>query len=142
MLGAIAAPVVNQKVALLSDQLANANLDQIHAFGREIGAHASAHTDSILERVRGSDLDVIGAKLGQIVTVAQTMNLSAVADSRSRIPLLGPLIDRMRLKGGELLRRFQDVRTQVDTLIDEVDTMQQGLAERNRTCPRLSGRSW
>lgn len=131
MLGAIAAPVVNQKVALLSDQLANANLDQIHAFGREIGAHASAHTDSILERVRGSDLDVIGAKLGQIVTVAQTMNLSAVADSRSRIPLLGPLIDRMRLKGGELLRRFQDVRTQVDTLIDEVDTMQQGLAERN-----------
>ena len=131
MLGAIASPLVNQKVAALAEQLANANLEQIHAFGREVGAHTSAHTDSILERVRGSDLDAMGAKLGQIVTAAQSMNLNALSDTRSRIPLLGPLIDRVRLKGGEFMRRFQDVRTQVDTLIDEVDTMQRGLSERN-----------
>lgn len=45
--------------------------------------------------------------------------------------MIGALIDRVRLKGNEVLRRFQDVRTQIDTLVAEVDVMQTGLVQRN-----------
>jgi uncharacterized protein YaaN involved in tellurite resistance len=73
----------------------------------------------------------MGSKLSQIVGAAQSLNMGALSGNRSRVPLVGSLIDKLRLKGGEVLRRFQDVQAQIDTLLAEVDTMQAGLAERN-----------
>lgn len=124
-------PAALARIQSLAAALAGGSIEQIHAFGREIGAHASAHADEILAKVRASELDVIGGKLTEIVTTARTLNITALSNSRSSIPLIGPVIDRFRLKAGEVVRRFQDVRTQVDTLVDEVDAMQAGLATRN-----------
>jgi uncharacterized protein YaaN involved in tellurite resistance len=119
------------RVAALLASLEGGDVERIHAFGREIGANASAHADETLERVRGADLEAIGAKLGEIVGAAQSLNFNALSGKRSSLPVIGGLIDRLRLKGNEVLRRFQDVRTQIDALVAEVDTMQAGLVQRN-----------
>jgi uncharacterized protein YaaN involved in tellurite resistance len=119
------------RVAALVASLESGDVERIHAFGREIGASASAHADETLERVRGADLEAIGAKLGEIVGAAQSLNFNALSGKRSSLPVIGALIDRVRLKGNEVLRRFQDVRTQIDTLVAEVDVMQTGLVQRN-----------
>src|SRR5512139_1450972 len=118
------------KAQAMASQLAKGNLQDIYGFGREIGATISNHTDALLTQVKASDLDSIGTKLGQIVSAAQTLNLHALSNSRSRIPLIGPFIDKIRLKKSDFVRKFQDVRTQVDTLVNEVDMMQNGLGER------------
>jgi len=119
------------RVAALVASLEGGDVERIHAFGREIGAAAAVHADETLERVRGADLEAIGAKLGEIVGAAQSLNFGALSGRRSSVPVIGGLIDRMRLKGNEVMRRFQDVRTQIDTLVAEVDAMQAGLVQRN-----------
>lgn len=119
------------RIEVLASELAEGDIERIHAFGREIGVQASAHADAILAKVRASELDTIGGKLTEIVTAAQSINVTALANSRSSLPVIGPLIDRFRLKAGEVVRRFQDVRTQIDALLAEVDLMQHGLAARN-----------
>ncbi len=118
-------------VAALTAALVDGDLEGIHAFGREVGTQAAVHADEMLEKVRGADLEEIGAKLGEIIGAAQSLNLHALSGRRSALPLIGGLVDRMRLRSAEVIRRFQDVRTQIDTLVAEVDTMQAGLMERN-----------
>ena len=105
------------RIEVLASELAEGDIERIHAFGREIGVQASAHADAILAKVRASELDTIGGKLTEIVTAAQSINVTALANSRSSIPVIGPFIDRFRLKAGEVVRRFQDVRTQIDALL-------------------------
>ena len=124
-------PAAQARITKLAADLAGGDIERIHAFGREIGVQASEHADAILAKVRGNELDAIGGKLAEIVTAARTINLSALSNRRSSLPIIGPIVDRFRLKAGEVVRRFQDVRTQVDTLVAEVDSMQAGLAARN-----------
>lgn len=111
-------------------ELVEGDLQAIHGFGRDLGAHTAAETDNVLAQVKATDVEMIGGKLGQIVAAAQNLNLRALSGARSRIPLVGGYIDKLRFKKNDFVRQFQDVRTQVDGLVAEVDTMQRGLAER------------
>lgn len=114
----------------LAEQLQSGSLQAIHSFGREIGTHASIYADSLLEQVKPKDLDLIGGRLTNIVVAAQALNLHSLSDKRSKIPLIGGLIDRMRLRGADIANQFQSVREQVDQLVTEVQEMQSGLAQR------------
>jgi uncharacterized protein YaaN involved in tellurite resistance len=111
-------------------KLETGSLEAVHEFGHDLGEHTAEFADSLLEQVKSKDLDVIGGRLSEIVVAAKTLNLGSLSENRSRIPLIGGIIDRVRLKGASLVVKFQDVRTQVDTLVDEVGGMQHGLSER------------
>ncbi len=122
----------DERVDRLAARLTDGGLDAIHAFGLDIGAQASLHTDAILEQASGRDLDAVGGLLSEVVSAAQQVNVSALARSQSRIPLIGPLIDRFRIKSSAVRRHFDDVRTQIDSLLDEIGTMREALDDRNR----------
>ena len=100
-------------------------------FGREVAEHTSGYADSLLDQVRNSDLDEAGAKLSEVVSVAQALNVSALSDRRSRIPLLGPLIDKFTLKGNRLMGQFDSTRQQIERLVAEVDATQESMVARN-----------
>lgn len=123
----------NALVADLVAQLEGGSLEAVHSFGRDLGAATTQQADTLLAQIQSKDLDVMGAHLSQIVVAAKTINLGPLSEQRSRIPLIGGLVDRVRLKGESLRGKFQDVRTQVDTLLAEVDGMQGGLAQRVET---------
>lgn len=118
------------KVRELAQQLRGAPLAAIYSFGRELGADTARQTDALLEQVKSKDLEAMGGRLSEIVTVARTLNLGALSDSRSKLPLIGGWVDKMRVKGGALMLKFQDVRTQIDSLLTELDGMKNGLAAR------------
>lgn len=100
-------------------------------FGRDVAEHTADYADSLLDQVRNSDLDEAGAKLTQVVVVAQTLNLSSLKDRRSRIPVIGPLIDKFALKGGNFMGQFDSTREQIEKLVAEVQSTQEGIANRN-----------
>lgn len=123
-------PVEMSAVQELVQKLESGSIEVIHSFGREVGAHTSQQADALLEQVKSNDLEVIGGRLSEIVVVAKTLNFGSLSEKRSRIPLIGGLLDKIRLKGEGFVVKFQDVRTQVETLINEVEGMQSGLAKR------------
>ncbi|MDR8092958.1 toxic anion resistance protein [Burkholderia gladioli] len=100
-------------------------------FGRDVAEHASRYADGLLDQVRNSDLDEAGAKLTQVVNIARTLNVGALSDRRSRIPLVGPLIDKIKLRASNFAGQFDTTREQMDKLIAEVEHTQTNIAARN-----------
>ena len=103
----------------------------VSEFGRDVGEHTSRYADSLLDQVRNRDLDVAGEKLSAVVHVAKRMNLGVLSDKRSRLPIVGPLVDRIRLRSGRIMGEFDSTRQQIDSLVREVEATQSGIRERN-----------
>lgn len=111
----------------------------VSEFGRDVAEHTSRYADELLSLVRNRDLDEAGAKLTQVVTVARALNTNALADRRSRLPLVGGLIDKLRLKAGTLSGHFESSKEQIDRLVSEVEISQKGLAQRNTALEDMYG---
>lgn len=104
----------------------------IAEFGRDVADHTSAYADSLLDQVNNRDLDEAGVKLTQVVAAAQAFNVSSLHHRRSRVPLIGPLIDRVAMKGVKVRAEFETTRQQIERLVDEVSQTQASIATRNQ----------
>nr|EKX3429502.1 toxic anion resistance protein [Pseudomonas aeruginosa] len=100
-------------------------------FGRAVADHTSRYADSLLDQVRNRDLDDAGAKLTEVLTVAQGVNVNALLNTRSRVPVIGPLIDRLSLKRRKVMGEFDTTRQQIEKLVAEVNLTQSGIITRN-----------
>ncbi|EMJ7039729.1 MULTISPECIES: tellurium resistance system protein klaB [Pseudomonadota] len=106
-------------------------------FGRDVAEHTSRYADSLLDQVRNSDLDEAGEKLTQVVAKARSLNVGPLSDNRSRLPLIGPLIDRFRVRSTGFMARFDTTREQIEHLVSEVQTTQQGITQRNASLDEM-----
>ena len=84
----------------------------------------------MLLQVRAGDVDGLGGKLTEIVTQAQSLNVHALGEKRSRLPLLGGLIDKMHQRKNEIVSQFSSVQSNIERLMGEVTGMQRGLQSR------------
>lgn len=123
-------PTEQEQARALAAQIESGSLEAIYSFGRELGTQASSFADGLLEQIKPKELDFIGGRLNEIVVSAQAINLRSLAGKRSKIPLIGSFVDKMRLKGADIVSQFQSVRAQIDQLIAEVEGMQVALAQR------------
>ena len=104
--------------------------DQLSRFGRDTGQNSAGIADQMLLQDRAGDVDGLGGKLTEIVTQAQSLNLHALGEKRSRLPLLGGLIDKMRQRKNEIVSQFSSVQSNIERLMGEVTGMQRGLQSR------------
>ncbi|WP_275991101.1 toxic anion resistance protein [Stenotrophomonas maltophilia] len=118
-------------VRQMADRIQPSDPTTVAEFGRDVGAITESYSDSLLEQVRNSDLDEAGDKLTQVVNVARNLNVGPLSDRRSRVPLVGPFIDRMRMRASNFKGKFESTRAQIDTLLAEVGTTQGNLQQRN-----------
>ncbi|WP_454727725.1 MULTISPECIES: toxic anion resistance protein [Cupriavidus] len=100
-------------------------------FGRSIDEHASGYADALLGQVQNRDLEDAGTKLNTVVNVARDLNMGALSDRRSRVPVIGTLIDRVRRTTVRVRDQFETAKTQIDHLVTEVDQTRTGLEARN-----------
>jgi uncharacterized protein YaaN involved in tellurite resistance len=107
------------------------NLITVAEFGREVAEHASRYADSLLDQVRNSDLDEAGAMLTRVVAIARALNVGPLSDKRSRLPLVGPLIDKFRLRATNFMGQFDTTREQIEALIGEAHVTQSNIQTRN-----------
>lgn len=105
--------------------------NSVSEFGRDVAEHTAGYADSLLDQVRNRDIEVAGEMLTEVVTVAKSLNLHALSANRSRIPVIGPLIDRFMPNGNKVMAQFESTSQQIVRLIGEVDQIQSGLADRN-----------
>ena len=117
-----------QEAAKALQDIAPGNL---HTYGREATTKTSAFSTQLLDKVRNADLDSSGDKLGEVVRIARSLNLESF-HGRSKLPILGPLIDRMRATKDDLVQRYSSTNRQIDQLMGDVGKTQQIQQQRVR----------
>lgn len=119
------------EVRAMAERLDVANPAAIFEFGREAHQHTVSFSEQLLSQARSTDIDTAGKQLAQVVVAAKSLNVNSVGGNRSRVPVIGRLIDRLAVRKTELATRFASVREQIDTLMAEVQTTQENLARRS-----------
>ena len=120
-------PRIQEATKALQD-IAPGNL---HTYGREATTKTSAFSTQLLDKVRNADLDSSGDKLGEVVRIARSLNLESF-HGRSKLPILGPLIDKMRATRDDLVQRYSSTNRQIDQLMADVGKTQQIQQQRVR----------
>ena len=101
-------------VRQVAQKIQPSNPASVSEFGRDVAEHTSRYADSLLDQVRNRDLDEAGAKLSQVVSIARALNMGPLSDKRSRLPVVGPLIDKFRLRTSNLMGQFDTTRSQIE----------------------------
>lgn len=110
-------------IAEIGRSLQDITPGNLHVFGREAAGKTAAFSSQLLDQVRNSDLDEAGGKLGEVVRIARSLNLDSFA-GKSKLPLIGGLVDRMRASKGELVQKFSSTNTQIEQLMQDVARQQ------------------
>lgn len=118
-------------VRQVAQKIQPSNPASVSEFGRAVAEHTSRYADSLLDQVRNRDLDEAGLKLTQVVNIARSLNVGPLSDKRSRLPVIGPLLDKFRLRTSYLMSQFDTTRSQIEALIEEVKTTQTNIQQRN-----------
>ncbi|MBF6024474.1 toxic anion resistance protein [Lysobacter niastensis] len=122
-----------QEVARAAQDIAPANL---MGFGKDVANKTTQFSSQLLDQVRNRDLDATGETLGEVVRIARTLNLQKLG-ARSRLPVVGPLIDRMRASKGELVQKFSSTNQQIEQLMRDVSRQQEDLGKRVKDFDRM-----
>jgi uncharacterized protein YaaN involved in tellurite resistance len=123
----------------VAQRIQPSNPASVSEFGRDVSEHTSAYADTLLDQVRSSDLDEAGTKLTEVVNVARSLNIGALSAKRSRLPVIGPVIDRFRLRKANFVGKFDTTRGQIEDLLGEVQTTQTNIRTRNLSLEDMFG---
>ena len=102
-------------------------------YGKDLSNESNKCTSELLSLVKNSELDETGAKLNQVLSVAQTINSSNLISSPSglaKLPIIGSLFKNAKNAKQKFEMRFADTKTQIDNLVTEIETNQGGLKHR------------
>jgi uncharacterized protein YaaN involved in tellurite resistance len=124
------------RIREIAASLADIQPGNLHVFARDAATKSAALSTQLLDRVRNKDLDEAGAKLGDVVRIARTLNLEKFG-TRSPVPFIGPLIDRLRASKGELVQKFSSTNQQIEQLLRDVGLQQADLHQQVKDFDRM-----
>ena len=105
--------------------------DAIHTLGSNSGAKVVQYSDKLLSQVKSKDLEGLGDNLNEVVLLAKGINISSLVDSsKSKIPLIGSLIDSFKMNKEKVLGRYESLSKQIEKLVTEMKGSQVRLANR------------
>jgi len=110
----------------------------LHGYGREAAGKTSSFSTQLLDKVRNADLDGSGDKLGDVVRIARSLNLDSFGE-RSKLPILGPLIDKLKASRDDLIQKYSSTNTQIDQLMRDVGKTQATQQQRVREYDHMHG---
>ncbi|MGY3266323.1 toxic anion resistance protein [Lysobacter sp. HA35] len=125
-----------QAVEVLRSALAAQPATELQGFGADASLRTTQFSSQLLDQVRNKDLDDAGSKLGEVVRIARSLNLQKFA-GRSKVPVIGALIDRFRDARGELVQKFSTTNQQIDQLMRDLSRQQDDLGKRVRDFDRM-----
>lgn len=117
------------RIAEIGRSLEDIRPGNLQVFGRDAAAKTAAFSSQLLDQVRNRDLDASGDKLGEVVRIARTLKLDGLTE-RSKVPVIGGLIDKLRASKGELVQKFSDTNRQIEQLLGDVGSQQALMGQR------------
>lgn len=122
---------VRAEVAKIAQSFDPRRADAIHTLGSQSGAKVVQYSDKLLSQVKSKDLEGLGDNLNDVVLLAKGINISSLVDSsKSKIPLIGSLIDSFKMNKEKVLGRYESLSKQIEKLIKEMQGSQVRLANR------------
>lgn len=117
------------EIAAVGRSLQDITPGNLHVFGRDAASKTSAFSTQLLDQVRNHDLGETGDKLGEVVRIARTLDLGGFA-GRSKVPVIGKLIDRLKSSRDELVQKFSTTNQHIERLMKDIGRQQDVLAGR------------
>lgn len=117
-------------VQAASQELAEISQTKVAEYGKNISTKTSSYTDELLQLVQNKDLDETGQKLNQVVSVAQQLNSSNLLADNKKTGLFGFLFSKFKDAKQSFQVQFNSTKEQLDVLVKEIETSQQGLKSR------------
>ncbi|WP_297922577.1 toxic anion resistance protein [uncultured Agitococcus sp.] len=122
---------IRAEVAKIAQSFDPRRADAIHTLGSQSGAKVVQYSDKLLSQVKSKDLEGLGDNLNEVVLLAKGINISSLVDSsKSKIPLIGGLIDSFKMNKEKVLGRYESLSKQIEKLIKEMQGSQVRLANR------------
>ena len=122
---------IRAEVAKIAQSFDPRRADAIHTLGSQSGAKVVQYSDKLLSQVKSKDLEGLGDNLNEVVLLAKGINISSLVDSsKSKIPLIGGLIDSFKMNKEKVLGRYESLSKQIEKLVKEMQGSQVRLANR------------
>ncbi|AMW78321.1 tellurium resistance protein [Acinetobacter sp. TGL-Y2] len=118
-------------------ELAEINHASVAEYGKNIATKTSTYTDELLNLVKNKDLDVTGQKLNEVVSVAQQLNTSSILNKPKSTGFLGGIIGKFKGAKQSFDQNFNTTKEQIDTLVKEIESSQNGLKARVGTLDKM-----
>src|SRR5690554_3218680 len=118
-------------------ELADLSHNSVAEYGKNIATKTSAYTDELLHLVQNKDLDATGQKLNQVVQVAQQLNTSSILNKSKSSGFFGSLISKFKGAKQNFDQHFNSTKEQIDVLVKEIETSQNGLKTRVDTLDKM-----
>lgn len=118
-------------------ELAEINHASVAEYGKNIASKTSTYTDELLNLVKNKDLDVTGQKLNEVVSVAQQLNTSSILNKPKSTGFLGGIIGKFKGAKQSFDQHFNTTKEQIDTLVKEIESSQNGLKARVGTLDKM-----
>ncbi|WP_179997811.1 toxic anion resistance protein [Acinetobacter sp. YH12239] len=124
-------------VESVHQELADMNHATVAEYGKNIATKTATYTDELLDLVQNKDLDATGQKLNEVVTVAQQLNTNSILSPAKSSGFLGSILNRFKGAKQSFDQKFNSTKEQIDALVKEIETSQQGLKDRINTLDRM-----
>ena len=118
-------------------ELADLSHNSVAEYGKNIATKTSTYTDELLNLVQNKDLDTTGQKLNQVVQVAQQLNTSSILNKSKSSGFLGGLLSKFKGAKQSFDQHFNSTKEQIDSLVKEIETSQNGLKARVNTLDKM-----
>ncbi|HEX5278395.1 MAG TPA: toxic anion resistance protein [Fluviicoccus sp.] len=126
---------LRQEVARMAQSFDPKQTNAVHQLGARAGEKIVQYSDKLLTQVKTKDMDGLGEKLQEVVLLAKGINVQALvknSGSGSKIPLIGGLIDSLRMGKEKLLGKYDTLSKQMEKLVGEIKMSQTRLDTRIR----------
>jgi uncharacterized protein YaaN involved in tellurite resistance len=130
-------PADFQDVMTAHKELADMNHNAVAEYGKNIATKTSTYTDELLSLVQNKDLDATGQKLNQVVQVAQQLNTSSILNKSKNSGFFGGLLSKFKGAKQSFDQHFNTTKEQIDALVKEIESSQNGLKARVDTLDRM-----
>jgi uncharacterized protein YaaN involved in tellurite resistance len=119
-----------EEVTQMSSELDVDKAFAVTTWGKEAAEHTVAYADRMLEMVNTRDLDNAGDQLRNVLVTAKKINTSGLSINRSRVPVLGALIDKLKVKYSSAMAQFSTAREAIDATVAEIEQTKTNLEQR------------
>ncbi|UIJ74816.1 toxic anion resistance protein [Acinetobacter sp. SH20PTE14] len=118
-------------------ELADLSHNSVAEYGKNIATKTSTYTDELLNLVQNKDLDATGQKLNQVVQVAQQLNTTSILNKSKSSGFFGGLLSKFKGAKQSFDQHFNTTKEQIDALVKEIETSQNGLKTRVNTLDKM-----